>query len=152
MTPHATQGHETSGFTSFSRPRPGPGQLAVPAPYRRRVPSDPPKAVDVAVAALDEGREPPTEAVRTAVRELLRTLARTFPGRTIEVRIPPWGAVQCGEGPRHTRGTPPNVVETDPVTWLRLATGRLAWSDAVAAGAVRASGSRADLSDYLPLP
>ena len=65
--------------------------------------------------------------------------------------MPPYGAVQCGEGPRHTRGTPPNVVETDPVTWLLLATGRLRWADAVAAGRVTASGSRADISSYLPI-
>ena len=65
--------------------------------------------------------------------------------------VPPFVAVQAVAGPRHTRGTPPNVVETDPVTWLRLATGRLAFTDAVAAGAVRASGTRADLTDQLPL-
>ena len=65
--------------------------------------------------------------------------------------MPPYGAVQCGEGPRHTRGTPPNVVETDPVTWVMLATGRLSWSEALAAGRVSASGPRTDLSRYLPL-
>ena len=65
--------------------------------------------------------------------------------------MPPFVAVQAIEGPRHTRGTPPNVVETDPITWLRLATGRFAFADAVAAGLVRASGSRADLADQLPL-
>lgn len=113
--------------------------------------SDADDAVDTALDALDNGREPPVAALRTAVRELLRTLARIDPGRAIEVRVPPWGAVQCGEGPRHTRGTPPNVVETDPITWLRLATGRLTWADAMAAGAVRASGIRADLSSHLPL-
>lgn len=65
--------------------------------------------------------------------------------------MPPFGAVQCVAGPRHTRGTPPNVVETDAVTWLRLATGALTWDEAVAAGAVRASGERADLRGLLPL-
>jgi putative sterol carrier protein len=65
--------------------------------------------------------------------------------------VPPYGAVQCVEGPRHTRGTPPNVVETDPVTWVRLAAGKLRWAEAVAAGSVRASGVRADLSGYLPV-
>ena len=69
-----------------------------------------------------------------------------------DVRVPPYGAVQCIAGPRHTRGTPPNTVETDPVTWLELALGRRTWADAVAAGAVRASGLRADLTAVLPLP
>ena len=66
--------------------------------------------------------------------------------------MPPYAAVQCVAGPRHTRGTPPNVVEMDAVTWVLLATGRLAWAQAVADGRVRASGPRADLSGYLPLP
>ncbi|MGW2196097.1 sterol carrier family protein, partial [Streptosporangium sp. NPDC001682] len=70
---------------------------------------------------------------------------------TVEVRVPPYAAVQCVEGPRHTRGTPPNVVETDARTWLDLATGRLTWSAAMAAGKVAASGARADLSEHLPL-
>jgi hypothetical protein len=65
--------------------------------------------------------------------------------------VPPFTAVQCVEGPRHTRGTPPNVVETDPVTFLRLATGRAEWNQSLAAGHVRASGNRADLSEQLPL-
>ena len=65
--------------------------------------------------------------------------------------MPPYAAVQCVAGPRHTRGTPPNVIETDPLTWLALATGRLGWAAAAASGRVRASGPRADVSDYLPL-
>ena len=86
----------------------------------------------------------------------LRTLAgfvrgARAPGRSVEVRVPPFGAVQCVEGPRHTRGTPPNVVETDAETWLGLATGRLGWAAVVASGAVHASGERADLSDFLPI-
>ena len=89
--------------------------------------------------------------MRDATRYLLEELAARAPGRTVEVRVPPFGAVQCVEGPRHTRGTPPNVVETDAETWLGLATGRLAWVDAIATGAVRASGERADLSDFLPI-
>jgi hypothetical protein len=89
--------------------------------------------------------------LRDATRYLLEELAARAPGRTVEVRVPPFGAVQCVEGPRHTRGTPPNVVETDAQTWLALATGRLGWAEAVAAGAVRASGERADLSDFLPI-
>jgi hypothetical protein len=73
------------------------------------------------------------------------------PGRSVELRVPPHVAVQCVEGPRHTRGTPPNVVETDAATWLRLATGELTWADAVSEGKVSASGNRADLSPHLPL-
>jgi hypothetical protein len=87
----------------------------------------------------------------TAVRYGLEELAARAPGRSVEVRVPPFGAVQCVEGPRHTRGTPTNVVETDPDTWLALATGRVSWSEARAHGAVRASGSRADLAALLPL-
>ena len=79
----------------------------------------------------------------TAVRYLLQLLAEKAPGNAVEVRVPPFAAVQCVDGPRHTRGTPPNVVETDPRTWLLLATGRLDWDAAVAGGAVRASGTRA---------
>jgi hypothetical protein len=70
----------------------------------------------------------------------------------VEVRVPPYGAVQCIEGPRHTRGTPANVVESDAVTWLLLATGRLGWVDAVASGRILASGERSDLAAYLPVP
>ena len=91
------------------------------------------------------------QVLATAVRFTLEELAELAPGPTTEVRVPPFGATQCLAGPRHTRGTPPNVVETDPQTWLRLALGRTGWSDAVAAGTVRASGQRADLSDVLPL-
>lgn len=87
--------------------------------------------------------------LREAVRFLLRDLARRAPGRSVEVRVPPYGAVQCGAGPRHTRGTPPNVVEMDPPTWLRLATGRLTWADAVADGRITRSGNRADISPYI---
>jgi hypothetical protein len=86
-----------------------------------------------------------------AVRSLAGILAARHPGRSVEVRVPPFVAVQSVAGPRHTRGTPPNVVETDGVTFLRLATGRLRWADAVATGAVAASGNRADLSEQLPL-
>ena len=91
------------------------------------------------------------EDTALAVRWLLQVLAERAPGNSVEVRVPPFGAVQAVEGPRHTRGTPPNVIETDPATWLALATGRTSWPDAVAAGAVSASGARADLSDLLPL-
>jgi hypothetical protein len=89
--------------------------------------------------------------LRDAVRELLSALARRAPGRSVEVRVPPYGAVQVGEGPRHTRGTPPNVVEMDPVTWVRLATGRMRWDEAVTQGRISASGNRADISAYIPM-
>ena len=87
----------------------------------------------------------------TAVRFLLEELAASEEGHTVEVRVPPYGAVQAVAGPRHTRGTPPNVIETDAATWVALATGSLAWRDALAADRVTASGSRADLTDYLPV-
>ena len=93
-------------------------------------------------------------ALGRAMRVLTRMLADAHPGRSVEVRIPPYAAVQCGvgdPGPTHTRGTPPNVVETDALTFLRLATGRTSWADALASGAVHASGLRADLSGVLPL-
>jgi hypothetical protein len=105
-----------------------------------------------AVAAASEaGQEPLRAVLRAAVSYTLGLLVEQAPGRTVEVRIPPLAAVQCVPGPRHTRGTPPNVVETDPLTWLELATGQLAWSAAVTSGRVRASGQRADISGYLPL-
>ncbi|PRZ09425.1 hypothetical protein BCE75_102134 [Isoptericola sp. CG 20/1183] len=87
----------------------------------------------------------------TAVRFTLEELADVAPGNAVEVRVPPAGAVQAVEGPRHTRGTPPNVVETDVQTWLALATGRETWAEAVASGRVHASGERADLAALLPL-
>jgi uncharacterized protein (TIGR03083 family) len=90
-------------------------------------------------------------ALGLATRTLAGILATVAPGRSVEVRVPPYTAVQCIAGPRHTRGTPPNIVETDPLTWLRLATGRISWDQALAAGAVTASGERADLSSELPL-
>jgi hypothetical protein len=108
-------------------------------------------AVTTVLAALGAGADPVRDATRAAVRFLLDALAERAPGRAVEVRVPPFAAVQCVAGPRHTRGTPPNVVETDPVTWLELATGRLDWPAAMAAGRVRASGPRADISAYLPL-
>jgi hypothetical protein len=109
------------------------------------------ESVGEALAALDRGAEPERSTLRDAVRELLGELARRAPGRSVEVRIPPFGAIQCVPGPRHTRGTPPNVVETDPMTWLLVATGRLSWPDAVRSGKVRASGIRTDLAEWLPV-
>jgi hypothetical protein len=89
--------------------------------------------------------------VATAVRYTLEELAARHPGRSVEVRVPPHGAVQCIEGPPHKRGTPPNVVETDAPTWLALVTGTDVWTHAEVAGRIRASGLRADLSAYLPM-
>ncbi|MGW4397074.1 sterol carrier family protein [Amycolatopsis nivea] len=98
-----------------------------------------------------DGPDPARAELAAAVRATLRTLAQDAPGHTVEVRVPPYAAVQCIEGPRHTRGTPPNVVETDPRTWLELATGLLDWDDALGTARVSASGSRADLSHWLPV-
>ncbi|MFD7103881.1 maleylpyruvate isomerase family mycothiol-dependent enzyme [Streptomyces celluloflavus] len=91
------------------------------------------------------------QALAIATRFLADALAVKAPGGSVEVRVPPFAVVQCVEGPKHTRGTPPNVVETDPLTWLRLATGRTAWHEALDAAAVSASGERADIGGYLPV-
>lgn len=85
------------------------------------------------------------------VKTTLNALAVKAPGRAIEVRVPPYAAVQCGEGPTHTRGTPPNTIEMDAQTWLALASGELSWDQALDSGAVLASGLRADLAQFLPL-
>src|ERR1700722_14563850 len=108
-------------------------------------------SVAVVAAALDAGAEPDRAALRSAARFLLHELERVSPGRSVEIRVVPVAAVQAVAGPRHTRGTPPNVVETDPLTCFRLATGRLGWDEAVRGGAVLASGARSDLSAFLPL-
>jgi len=103
-------------------------------------------------AWLDGGPAPERAVLRAAVKESLAALEAVAPGRSVEVRVPPYGAVQCVAGPRHTRGTPPNVVETDARTWLALAVGRLGWTTAVANGVVVASGARAaEIARYLPL-
>ncbi|MCD0442119.1 sterol carrier family protein [Glycomyces sp. A-F 0318] len=108
-------------------------------------------AVADAIAAIDDDEAPDRETLKAAVRALLQALADNAPGHSVEVRVPPYGAVQCVEGPRHRRGTPPNVVECPPLVFLELGTGRLDFAAAVAAGKVSASGQRADLSDHLPL-
>ena len=97
------------------------------------------------------GAEATRETTATAVRFLLQLLAEQAPGNTVEVRVPPFGAVQAIEGPRHTRGTPPNVIEMDATTWLALATGGVDWQGALGAGDIAASGSRADLAEHLPI-
>ncbi|MDT0168382.1 sterol carrier family protein [Pseudarthrobacter sp. BRE9] len=93
----------------------------------------------------------PRTVLATAVRYSLEELTARAPGNSVEVRVPPFGVTQCVEGPRHTRGTPPNVIECDAATWLGMVTGQLGWADAVGAGKVAASGLRADLSALLPL-
>jgi hypothetical protein len=98
-----------------------------------------------------QGEQPARAVLAAAVKTSARWLAQQAPGRSVELRVPPHVAVQLIEGPRHTRGTPPNVVETDAATWLRLATGAQTWAEAVAEGRVSASGNRADLSGHLPL-
>ena len=104
-------------------------------------------AIQACLSANDSAQENLT----TAVRYLLEELAEVAPGNSVEVRVPPLGATQCIAGPRHTRGTPPNVVEMAPETWFDLATGRLAWPDAIASGLLSASGVRATLEEVLPL-
>ncbi|MFT4258418.1 sterol carrier family protein [Microbacterium sp.] len=108
-----------------------------------------------ALAAVAEahagGLAPRRPDLATAVRYLLQLLDEKAPGGTVEVRVPPFGAVQVIQGPRHTRGTPPNVVEMDAQTWIAVATGALRWADAAASGRIHASGTRADLATVLPL-
>jgi hypothetical protein len=119
-----------------------------------------PISAEVLRAAVDpvrpwlagEAEQPPRAVLGAAVKTTARWLAQHVPGRSVELRVPPHVAVQCIEGPRHTRGTPPNVVETDAATWLRLVTGASTWEQAMAEGKVTASGNRADLSMHLPLP
>ncbi|MFJ6743103.1 sterol carrier family protein [Streptomyces sp. NPDC091279] len=105
--------------------------------------------LNAAVPGLDVPLD--RQALAACTRLLADALAAKAPGGSTEVRVPPFAVVQCVAGPRHTRGTPPNVVETDPLTWLRLATGRLGWRDALANAKVSASGERADLDALLPL-
>ncbi|MER5965181.1 sterol carrier family protein [Streptomyces sp. NPDC002057] len=102
-------------------------------------------------AATGAGIPYDRQALATCTRLLADVLAVRAPGGAVEVRIPPYAVVQCVEGPRHTRGTPPNVVETDPLTWIRLATGRAEWATELDEARVGASGERADLKDLLPL-
>jgi Bacterial SCP ortholog len=119
--------------------------------------ADPAKTHQALAAVADWLRDetrpaPDRDALATAVRLTARTLAAVAPGASVEVRIPPFVAVQCVSGPKHTRGTPPNVVETDPRTWLLLATGMLAPADAKATGLLTLSGSRAgEIDHWLPL-
>lgn len=108
-------------------------------------------ALDAVRAAQAAEEKPARTDLATAVRYLLQLLDEKAPGNSVEVRVPPFGAVQVIQGPRHTRGTPPNVVEMDAATWIAVATGQEAWDDVATAGRIHASGTRADLSDVLPL-
>jgi hypothetical protein len=113
---------------------------------RRRISIEDGQAAVAAVLAGSAARP----ELATAVRYLLEDLAELAPGNSVEVRVPPFGATQCVAGPRHTRGTPPNVIETDPQTWVALATGSIVWEDALRSARVVASGSRANLDGLLP--
>jgi hypothetical protein len=108
-------------------------------------------ALGAAVSARASNEKPARTDFAMAVRYLLQLLDEKAPGNSVEVRVPPFGAVQVVQGPRHTRGTPPNVIEMDATTWIDLATGVETWEQVVAAGRVQASGTRADLSDLMPL-
>lgn len=123
-------------------------------PPRRRVDPDTGRAALTAWQVATDAVTPsalPRETLAAAVRWSLEEFAARLPGHSTEIRVPPFAAIQCLSGPRHTRGTPPNVVELDAATWLALVTGRLSWTDAEATGDLRASGERADLSAHLPL-
>lgn len=118
-------------------------------PPRRRI--SPAEGLDALAAWRSDPDAAPPETVAAAVRFTLEELATRAPGRTLEVRVPPYGAVQCVQGPRHSRGTPPNVIEMAAPTWLDLVTGQSDWAAAVAGGTVHASGQRATLEALLPL-
>ena len=119
--------------------------------------ADPIKTRQAVLAIADWLRDethpaPDRTALATAVRLTARTLAAVAPGASVEVRIPPFAAVQCIAGPKHTRGTPPNVVEADARTWLLLVAGMLSLAEAESAGALRISGSHAgEIGHWLPL-
>lgn len=103
--------------------------------------------------ALERFRQGAAEAadLRLLTKHLLALLVAKAPGGAVEVRVPPYAVAQCVEGTRHTRGTPPAVVEMDATTWISVATGELPWQDAEGAGRLTASGERSDLSPLLPL-
>lgn len=109
------------------------------------------RCVEGVVHGLDLGIAPVRDALRIVTRALVDLLGDRAPGRSVEVRVPPFAAVQVVEGPRHTRGTPPNVIEADPVAFVQVAAGRLDWATALGDGRITASGDRADLRPWLPL-
>ncbi|CAN5713359.1 hypothetical protein BH24ACT11_BH24ACT11_07070 [soil metagenome] len=126
----------------------GAGSYAGRVPARLR-----PAAAAEVEAALARRAAGGNEAAdqQLLVKHLLAVLTQRHPGASVEVRVPPYAVAQCIEGARHTRGTPPAVVETDADTWIAVATGAVHWSEAVLAGRIAASGERSDLSDLLPL-
>ena len=109
-----------------------------------------PAEVAAALSRVRAG-DPERADLRLLTKHFLAVLEERAPGHSVEVRVPPYAAVQVIPGVRHTRGTPPAVVELDATTWIELATGELSWADAEAGGRVRASGERADLTPYVPL-
>jgi hypothetical protein len=117
----------------------------------RQIPSD--QGLQAVFEYFDDPGGTLADKDRTALacRFTLQLLAKAAPGRAVEVRVPPFGAIQVIQGPSHTRGTPPAVIEVSPEVWLDLATGRMAWSDAVTQGVVDSSGHRANLQEWLPL-
>jgi hypothetical protein len=119
----------------------------VPARLKKAAPGEVAAAWEALLA--DDGD---TDAQRLLTRHYLAVLASRHPGRSVEVRVPPYAAVQCIGGTRHVRGTPPAVVETDALTWIRLASGKVTWAEASSSGQVTASGERSDLGRFLPLP
>ena len=123
----------------------------MPARLRLLPPAELAEALARIDAAERAGDAASPDDVRVVVKHFLAELSRRSPGRSVEVRIPPYAAVQAVEGVRHTRGTPPAVVETDAATWIALARGELGFAAARAAGRLRASGERSDLSEHLPL-
>ncbi len=126
------------------------GVRAILGPVAVRLRPQPSAAVTEAHAALAADPDD-RAALRLLTKHYLAVLAQRAPGGAVEVRVPPYAAVQCIAGTSHTRGTPPAVVETDPATWIALATGDLTWDEAAGAGRISASGERSDLSAHLPL-
>ena len=114
-------------------------------------PGTPPESVRRVVAAISAGHPVSRQEWKAAVKTVLSDLSALAPGRSVEVRVPPYAAVQVVAGATHRRGTPPALVQMQPMTLLRLATGDAGWAEAVAAGEIRASGERSDLSSYFPL-
>lgn len=134
----------------------GPARDRVATARDAAADADPARAEELLVTAClavdGPGPAVPRASLAAAVRSNLARFARVHPGRLIEVRVPPFAAVQIGLpgiGTAHARGTPPNVVETDAATWLGLASGRILWAEALASGALTASGVHADLADLL---
>ncbi|HEY0952050.1 sterol carrier family protein [Nocardioides sp.] len=122
----------------------------MPARLRPADPAEVAAALD-RVRGADPEEGPDRADLRLLTKHFLAVLESRAPGRSVEVRVPPYAAVQVIPGVRHTRGTPPAVVEMDATTWIELATGALSWTDAEGSGRVRASGERADLSPHLPV-